>query len=265
MRTIRLYGELGKKFTKEVRLEVKTAAEAIRALCANFKGFESHMMHTPGVGYRVLVAGAPLESVDEIHNPASGEIRIIPVISGAGGDGFGQILIGAVLIAAAVIAAPFTAGTSLAFIPQTIGAIGISLALGGVAQLLSPAPTTPKPPERPENDPSNFFNGPVNTTLQGQPVPIAYGQVICGSAVVSAGITLDQLQAGFRSVLTELTVDVYSTLLETNYDTPPPSTTYRIELLEPKTFYDPDGPGGALGYYRWKWRFYYYVETLVPL
>ena len=32
------------------------------------------------------------------------------------------------------------------------------------------------------------FNGPVNTTAQGNPVPVIYGEMIVGSATISAGI-----------------------------------------------------------------------------
>lgn len=263
MRTVRLYGKLAKQFTERIDLEVKSPAEAIRALCANFKGFENFLINSESMGirYKVVTAGSEL-TLDEIHHPAGGFIDIIPVVKGAGGDNpVGRILIGAALIAAAV----FMPASLPAFVGTAIGSIGVSLVLGGVSQLLSPPPSSQDPRERPENTPSTYFNGPVNTTLQGQAVSLAYGRVIVGSAIVSAGIALEQIKAGFREVFTYLTMDVYSNYTETNYDTNPPANTYRIELLEPKTLYDPDGPGGTLPYYRWKWRFHYYTVTLEPL
>ena len=39
-----------------------------------------------------------------------------------------------------------------------------------------------------EPDTRYHFNGVVNTTAQGNPVPLGYGRMIVGSAVVSAGI-----------------------------------------------------------------------------
>lgn len=46
----------------------------------------------------------------------------------------------------------------------------------------------------PDNKPSYAFGGPVNTTAQGNPVPIGYGQREIGGAVISAGIyTEDEL------------------------------------------------------------------------
>ena len=55
--------------------------------------------------------------------------------------------------------------------------------------LLVPVPKVSGPQERPENKPSYLFNGAVNTTEQGQPIPLLYGELIVGSAVVSAGLT----------------------------------------------------------------------------
>ena len=37
------------------------------------------------------------------------------------------------------------------------------------------------------------FSGIVNTSKQGLPVPIAYGRVYAGSAVISSGLDVDQL------------------------------------------------------------------------
>ncbi|HNQ32149.1 MAG TPA: hypothetical protein PKJ93_00055, partial [Methanoculleus sp.] len=35
--------------------------------------------------------------------------------------------------------------------------------------------------------------GPVNTMAQGHPVPVGYGEMIVGSAVISAGIEIDEV------------------------------------------------------------------------
>ncbi len=54
-------------------------------------------------------------------------------------------------------------------------------------------PKAQDPAEKPDNQPSYVFNGPVNTTAQGQPVPIGYGRLIVGGAVISAGISIDDI------------------------------------------------------------------------
>jgi predicted phage tail protein len=204
MRTIRLYGELGETYGRVHRFKVKSPAEALRALVANFPGFEKDMIESKskGIGFRVKNGTRHLEDETEVHDPASGEIHITPVVFGAGG-GFGKILIGAALIAAAVFV-PFLAPV----VAQAALGVGLSLVLGGVSQLLSPQPKAQAPPERPENTPSYVFNGPVNTTAQGQAVPIGYGKLIVGGAVLSAGISTEQIKGGFKRVLVEKTTTV---------------------------------------------------------
>ena len=100
------------------------------------------------------------------------------------------IIVGAALIWAsgglawAGMSGLMSAGPLASFVTQA----GMSLVLGGVASILAPTPKTPDPKESPENTPSYLFNGAVNTTAQGHPVPIGYGRLIVGSAVISASI-----------------------------------------------------------------------------
>ena len=195
MKTIILLGELGKRYGRRHRLDVKSPAEAIRALCANFKDFAAFVSssHERNVGYRVLNMRQDVDA-DELHDPAGQQIAIVPVLAGAGGA-LGKILIGAALIAAAVFnPLAFFGGTALltGFVGQAAFGIGVSLALNGVAQLLAP------PPKQASSDnqkQSYVFNGAVNTTAQGQPVPIGYGRMIVGSAVISAGISIEDISA----------------------------------------------------------------------
>lgn len=183
-----LSGSLGEKFGREHHFDIRTPADAIKALCANFDGFEKALIASSenNVGYRVLIGESPIESVDEIKSPIGRAcVHVVPVIAGASG-GVGKILLGATLIAAAFVAAPFTAGTSLSFVPTVLGGIGISMALGGVSQLLAnqqaPSSTTE------DKEPSYSFSGPLNLVSQGHPVPICYGTMIVGSVTISAGI-----------------------------------------------------------------------------
>ena len=69
------------------------------------------------------------------------------------------------------------------------GTIGIGLTLYGVAQMISP---TPGPVEEPSLLESGSFSGIDQTIRQGVPVPIAYGRVFVGSAVISAGLDVVQ-------------------------------------------------------------------------
>ena len=197
LRKIKLYGKLA-KFVGHPILEadVATAAEAVRFLVANWPELERHMADQH---YRVSVGTYDLD-LEELHDPAGQqEIKIVPVMAGAGATW--RIIAGVALIAFALLFAP---GAALAgglltlgsqAVPIIIG-VGVSLVLGGVAQLLTPTPRIPTGPDT-QNDPrkSYSFSGIQNTSRQGVPVPIVYGETIVGSVVISAGIDTVQVQA----------------------------------------------------------------------
>lgn len=184
-----LYGDLGRKFGKVHRYAAKTASECVKAMCVTLPGFREYF--APNY-YRVLRAGKEVLDVDGACTPQSNKesIRIIPVVTGAGGNGLFGIILGAVLIFAPYMAPAFFAGMAPA-IASGIASIGWSLLIGGVSQLLF-APDKPQSAgnyEAANNQPNYSFSGAVNTVAQGNPVPICYGRLIVGSQVISAGLT----------------------------------------------------------------------------
>ena len=68
--------------------------------------------------------------------------------------------------------------------------VGYGMIVGGVVQMLTPVPKGTKN-KSVDNEPSYAFNGAVNTQAQGNPVPLLYGRMIVGSAVISAGINAE--------------------------------------------------------------------------
>lgn len=175
MKTIRLYGEMGQRFGREHRFDVRTPAEAVRALCSQIPGFRAYLYNHAKDYFKVFVGGR--NESENIQAPASDAeiIRIAPVVQGAGA--LGRIIIGVVLIVIGSVPGA-----------QFLQPLGWSMVLGGVVELLSPQPKNNGPDEAPANKPNYNFNGAVNTTAQGHPVPLAYGRIMVGSAVISAGI-----------------------------------------------------------------------------
>jgi predicted phage tail protein len=201
MKTIRVYGQLAKFLKRRTfRADVANAAEAVRFLLANFPQVEQHMATQH---YRVSVGDRAIEP-EELHEPAGqASITIVPVIGGAGA--VGRVIAGVALVAAALaIGQPWLG--PMAF--SLITGIGASLALGGVAELLTPVPRTAGPGAaamgntaagRPaaDTDPRKNYSvsGIQNTTRAGGPVNVIYGRVWIGSTVLSAGIDIDQVAA----------------------------------------------------------------------
>ena len=192
MKTIMLYGNLGAEFGRVHHYDVATPIEALKALSVTIKGFKKSFID--GGSYRILVGGKNDLTLDETVNPISNKesIKIIPLVSGAGkSKGIFNIILGAALIH---FSGGLATGLSSSFMTQaTFQQVGMSLIMSGVSQLLFPPPKAPVSQERPENMPSFIFNGAVNTTRQGNPVPLCYGRMIVGSQVISAGLSVEQL------------------------------------------------------------------------
>lgn len=195
MITVLLYGELAKKYGKFHRYAVRNVPEAIRALEANYRGFKQSI-RADGQ-YRVVVDKKQIGE-DELGKTAIDTIKIVPLVQGAG-RGVGQIIAGIVLIAvawwnplgwgaAAGAGGVGMAGTTGALVISAMKSVGMSLLLGGVSQMLTKTPKLEAGADRPDNKPSYAFDGPVNTTAQGNPVPLAYGKILAGSQVISAGL-----------------------------------------------------------------------------
>lgn len=180
LKTIRLYGKLGAKFGRVHQLAVANAAEAVRALCVLLPGFESHLAHAPG-GYTIFSGRQNLGLEQLSHPSGSDDIRIAPVPSGAKSGGIFAVVTGVVLIAAGFFTGGATWGPAMMM-------MGAGMAVGGVMMMLSPQPPGTASADSSANNPSYAFNGAVNTEAQGNPVPLLYGELIVGSAVISGGI-----------------------------------------------------------------------------
>jgi len=218
MKVVKVYGALREKLGQcRFQFEADTPAQALKALCVNFPGLEKWLMDSEqdGVGYRVTIGKEKLttENASPLMLPWSESevFSITPVLTGAGGGGVGQIFAGIGLVALAILTGPigggflglgagaFTAGASAfaATASVAIGSIGAALVLGGVAQMISPAPqnalgmSMERGKEAAKLE-SFSFSGIVNTAKQGMACPVAYGRVVVGSAVISAGLDVEQ-------------------------------------------------------------------------
>lgn len=185
LKTIKLYGVLGKKFGKEFHLAVESTREAVKALSVQVPGFEQFMLtaHEQGLAFAVFQDDENI-SEDQIDFETGAKvIKIVPKVIGAGGNGVLQTILGAVMVVVGVVmlyipgAQPFAA--------SVIGA-GIGMMVGGIAQMMMP-----KMDEGDQNQDGNRankgFGGAVTTIAQGNPVPILYGQREVGGFIVNAG------------------------------------------------------------------------------
>jgi predicted phage tail protein len=196
MRDVYLHGAAGRTFGRRFRLDVQSPAEAVRAL----------MMLRPGLravlraGWWRVVVGPP-----RIRNGVTGEqlnmlmgsqpLHLVPATppqGGGQGKNIGSIILGTVLIIAGALS--YIYGFTAVAAPSLI-LTGISMVAGGVAGLLTtvPTPTDPSQQAAPDDRPSFLFNGVVNNSQQGVPVPLIFGRHLTGSIVVAAGLTTEDM------------------------------------------------------------------------
>lgn len=194
---VRLYGHLRARFGRGYPYAVRTPAEAIRALCCTVPGFRQYLRENSEPGYRIVVDKTPIAAEAELHHAGRRtSIKIVPVVAGSAGSG--KILGGALLIGLSFVpglqAISPIGSTTLSSVAFNLG---VSMALGGIAQAIAGTPKAPTPAsiERPENQPSYAFDGPVNVTAQGQAIPLVYGRMRVGSVVISSGLSVSQLPA----------------------------------------------------------------------
>ena len=188
MKTIKLYGMLKEKYGAEHELHVKNPAEAVRAMCCNYKTFRNDI----NSGSFHILNGDCLKkencvTKDELRlNSDNNIIHIVPKIIGEK-EGLTNIIIGAVLIGASfLIGGPAILSTILLN-------TGISLTAGGVYQLLSPPIDVTQGDREPSDNTRSYFNSTTNLVGQGHPIPIVYGRdVFAGSNVVSVNITAEE-------------------------------------------------------------------------
>ena len=222
-------GELGERFGAEhTYYNLRNGADAIKLLCINMPEFKDYLLASEenGIGYQVIQGGVDFGYEDLALPFGERELVIVPVVSGSG-EGAGKVLAGIGLVAAAIIFGPLAGGflgigagvgggVGFGLLGGTaasiIGGIGLSLALGGVAQMLAPQPQIPtlggfggnfaggssrmgsrNRTNGPENVTSGIdgqqsyaYTGAANSVGVGATVPLAYGKVLIGSHLLKS-------------------------------------------------------------------------------
>ena len=209
MVTIRLLGEAGRRFGRRFQLAVRTPAEALRALCVQIPGLRHYLIESgdKGVAWRVVTEHPDGLDEDQLFWPMSKRLVLAPLPAGRGATG--KIVAGVALIAASFFLPGAQLGLfglgqiGLTAFAAPAGMIGASLLFGGVADLLTPTPKMPTvkggvgrssaTTGRNEVEQLNSFTFDKSNanTVQGDVVPVLYGERIIGSLpVLSFGLEL---------------------------------------------------------------------------
>ena len=195
LRKIHLHGDLARRFFPTYLLDVASAGEAGQALAAVVPGFRQYATDR---NFRVLrgdpETGTALGPDDLDFQLGQADLHIVPVIAGAGNRGLGKIIAGVFLIGAAFMFPGVITGIGIG--GSTIGGamkgLGVALAMGGLGQMLSPAPKINS--NNGEDQSSYLFSGGANVTTEGGPVPLVYGQKFRVKPVlIAAGLSTEDV------------------------------------------------------------------------
>lgn len=196
MRKIYLEGELGTKFVTEFDADVASYQDTVKLLNANFPDFKQYLIecHEKGVGFAFETEGAELEKEQDLILPLrEGDITITPIPAGAKSGGSKIVAAILILIAifmipvdgAASLSAAVKAGTSAGLQATFYAAfsVAVNLAITGIQQIMAPDPGTDS--DAPQ---AYLFNGSQQNVIEGDPVPILYGELRVPGTPIGFGV-----------------------------------------------------------------------------
>jgi len=210
--SVYLQGGLGERFGSKFIVNTNNYADIFKCINANRPDFLPYVRkcHEEDINFMVETEEGTIDHTDLIVPVCKGDVTISLVPAGSK-SGIGKILaaIAIVLImiyapqifgsvvsgseAAGVIQYSLAAGLSTA---GTMAAmLAVNLALAGIQQIMAPDPAVD------QDAPSNYiFSGGANNAVEGDPIPILYGEL----RVPGRPIAVDIIQGGNGSGTTNI-------------------------------------------------------------
>ncbi len=189
MTEVFIHGYLGQKYGKKFKFSLSKAKDVFRALDCQFEGFSNEIvkLSSQGMQYSIVVDGDELSSSSDLD--AKRKIKTIHIVPTVFGAGVVAIVVGVV------------AGVAGAAIGGVIGSILISVALSaisyGIQSLMTKPPSYnavsqggPAASTASTNATSKsfLFSNRENVASQGNPVPLGYGRLRVGAAIIQENI-----------------------------------------------------------------------------
>ena len=197
-RSVYLQGELGEKFGHKFIVNTDNYADIFKCINANRPGWLPYVRkcHEEDIAFIVETEDGAIDQ-DELLTPiAKGDVTISLVPAGSK-KGIGKIIVAIIMIyimiqtgippAEGTATWMFTEAGALT-IPGSI-AVGFttSLAMQGIQQIMAPDPAVD------QDNPTNYlFSGGANNAVEGDPIPIMYGEL----RVPGRPISVDIAQGG---------------------------------------------------------------------
>lgn len=206
MIAVHLHGRLA-DFGGPYRFDARTPAEIVRALdCAFPRDFMVALREGSWRFHRGPLDGGEDMSVESLDLGLGrvSEAHLLPAAVGAGSKGgLGKVILGAAIAAVSIVAAPAGAGflglnmgaSAFSVFGQSVSfgnlaVMGAAMALNGLSQIISPQVSSSAGSSVDQNA-SFIFSGVVNTTTEGGPIPLGWGDAVNGGVVISSSVTIE--------------------------------------------------------------------------
>jgi predicted phage tail protein len=201
---ITLHGSLGETFTKEtIQIWATSVKDVFTCLSQRYgQKFKKTILEGSWHIMQGNLSNEDYLSEETIDLYTDTELHVFPAIIGAGGKGIGQIILGVILIIISIVIIVVTWGSATPGViaadtayfggmsAVAFGLAGAAALAGGVMAMMTKTPSANYGSGGAAQNPSFIYNGAVNTTTQGGPVPLVYGIHPTGSTVISAGISV---------------------------------------------------------------------------
>jgi len=193
LRNVYLEGEMGEKFGTGFQIYAESVGDVLRCLDANVGDeIRKYLVdcHNKDIGFVIDVADNSFDDERELLMPMhEGDVTITPMAAGSK-SAFAKILMAIALVVvilnpALITALPGITGTmtgwsvlglSVTTTTMKLGLalIAVNLAMSGIMQMMAPDPGVDDGASTPDN---YLFNGPTQSIVQGDPVPVLYGKL----------------------------------------------------------------------------------------
>jgi predicted phage tail protein len=183
MTQVTLHGILAKEFKKTFSLAIKRPKEVFDAISCTHNNFRHRIVElaNQGVHFTLLVDGKKMTTIEELSIVSDNQqIDIVPLVCGAGKAG---------AIIAVIALGVLTGGAGIVLGMSFLTNIGVGLVMMGIQMALAPKPKMDRPSADVNSAKQSFlFSSKANTAEQGIPVPVGYGRLRVGSAVIQSTI-----------------------------------------------------------------------------
>ena len=181
-RKVYLQGEIAERYGSEFEFYVDSFSDTFRLLQANFPDFKKFLVECEekNIGFTLQRGEEFINDEDDLLVPLKDEDLIIAAVPVGSKSGMGKIFAAlAIAVLFVIPGAPIALSAKATTFAATLAT---NLALQGIAQIMAPDPSVD------QDEPQSYmFNGTQQNIVEGDPVPLLYGELRVPGRMIGMG------------------------------------------------------------------------------